>query len=529
MDEFPHILFNDNLNRCIDVAVIQSVRHLKLLRAYRVLKDRILVGLTYDEFKTKLWKAFTTIVARRFNFWINALYNKFGRYGKGMEDHIQKCLPPLDVIMVWHSLLLNPKSCQDVFRYCDFECFLDVPLPLQKIDSVISNTTFLYEQPAVNIDVYYHFMLTNSDASFTELNYDCYAPFDPSAIKVPIYCPNCRYKLGMVDLMDTNNFGYADEQFKFVSWTNCNCGFERLVDHLELTKRLLYHDVHQFQQIPGIFKHFSSSINKHPISSGINEFDIDHDVKFVVMTNKDLLKTSSYLLFVEHILLKVPTRQRVIFREYLEMNSISNTISSGLILHIDLVDCVARHCVFIDKVDRMDWLNTLELRKSLELAFDRYLKFINMVPAVRSLIPTLDIDLLWHTHQLNHRAYHHFCNANCGKLVDHPDRIANFKFVPDFESFCSEWFKKHNQTYTLCLCDICSTSRDKSSLEYHLQYHQLVQDEHKFHITHVSDHNSCSIPSKPDVLVNFHSYKDVDTPLHVSLRGPVHSQLYYDY
>lgn len=540
MNELTH--FADVLNEFTtkspgksgDIAVIQCIRHLKILRSYKVLKERILVGLTHPQYTEKLWTAFITIAARRFNLWVNSLYNKFGKNSSGMGDFISGCLPPLDVIMVWHSLLLNPKSCQDVFKYLNFESFLNIPLPLNQIDLLITNTTFIYQQSPLYIDKFYHFMLTNSDATMGDITYDCYAPFDPSTIKLPIFCPKCNHKLGTADLIGAKGFGYAESLFQFVSWTNCKCGFDRLLNHLELIKRLLFHDVNQFQQIPGIYKHFSPNINKISVFEGVNQFDIDHGIKFVIMTNQDLLKLSSYASFLSAVNDKLKPREKVILTEYLQMKCISSTIAGGLTIRIDLVDCVLRHGVFIDKIEEMKWIESPELFGSLKCAFDRYIKFIDIVSTISTPIPTLDIDLLWHTHQLHHKAYHDFCRSYGGKLIDHPDRIPNFKLISGFEITCVKWYQKYNQPYTFCLCDICSINRDA----YHQTscssssplYFPLVQDEHKFNITHISDHNSCAIPYQGlnNSREKWHQYQDVDTPLSVEVWNEATANIYHD-
>ncbi|AEO55157.1 hypothetical protein MYCTH_2107828 [Thermothelomyces thermophilus ATCC 42464] len=55
----------------------------------------------------------------------------------------------------------------------------------------------------------------------------------------------------------------------------------------------------------------------------------------------------------------------------------------------------------------------------------RYLKFLGLIKAHRSttFVPTLDIDLVWHTHQLAPAAYDAYCRAHVGHPVNHDDTI----------------------------------------------------------------------------------------------------------
>lgn len=39
-------------------------------------------------------------------------------------------------------------------------------------------------------------------------------------------------------------------------------------------------------------------------------------------------------------------------------------------------------------------------------------------------VPTLDIDLVWHTHQLSPDSYDAFCEQNIGRRIEHDDTIA---------------------------------------------------------------------------------------------------------
>ncbi|KHC41954.1 hypothetical protein MGQ_01247, partial [Candida albicans P76067] len=68
---------------------------------------------------------------------------------KKFESMMSQIMPPLDVIMVWHAFLLNPKTFYDSFTRTDFIVFAKYPLPLDRIHGCIDNTTFEFNVPEI--------------------------------------------------------------------------------------------------------------------------------------------------------------------------------------------------------------------------------------------------------------------------------------------------------------------------------------------------------------------------------------------
>lgn len=61
----------------------------------------------------------------------------------------------------------------------------------------------------------------------------------------------------------------------------------------------------------------------------------------------------------------------------------------------------------------------------LEVYQGRYVKFLQLMKDYPStvFVPTLDIDLVWHTHQLSPYAYNTYCRTNVGRPINHDDTI----------------------------------------------------------------------------------------------------------
>ena len=75
------------------------------------------------------------------------------------------------------------------------------------------------------------------------------------------------------------------------------------------------------------------------------------------------------------------------------------------------------------------------------------------------LVPTLDIDLMWHTHQLWNYGYFKDClESPCHTGIDHDDTVDENKLDDGYEYTCKMYRKLFKQEYSvaiviLVLCD----------------------------------------------------------------------------
>ena len=123
-------------------------------------------------------------------------------------------------------------------------------------------------------------------------------------------------------------------------------------------------------------------------------------------------------------------------------------------LSIDLVAASLRQRSFTTKIvrDCAD-INSPTL---LSRATTRYKKFLFLMMDGESghakgvdFVPTLDIDLCWHTHQLFPRSYQEWCFKNLGQGVDHDDTIGETVATQGLRSISLAWFSKYGECYTM--------------------------------------------------------------------------------
>lgn len=91
----------------------------------------------------------------------------------------------------------------------------------------------------------------------------------------------------------------------------------------------------------------------------------------------------------------------------------------------ELRGAVIRQCDFVDKMSAKIWIRSPALPGTLRRAIDRYGKFLALIRLHPGMIvvPTLDIDLAWHTHQCSAAAYSDDVQELTGKFVDHNDKL----------------------------------------------------------------------------------------------------------
>ncbi|KAH7146301.1 hypothetical protein EDB81DRAFT_689454 [Dactylonectria macrodidyma] len=122
-----------------------------------------------------------------------------------------------------------------------------------------------------------------------------------------------------------------------------------------------------------------------------------------------------------------------------------------------LIDNVTRQLVFVDKMNRHLWIRSPALAGTLTRAVERYenyLELFQLYPG-KMLVPTLDIDLVWHTHQLSADNYKTVTESRCGRFINHNDKLGKPTLNTGMKD-TQELFQVHfGQAYSICLCWDC--------------------------------------------------------------------------
>ena len=107
---------------------------------------------------------------------------------------------------------------------------------------------------------------------------------------------------------------------------------------------------------------------------------------------------------------------------------------------IDLHAATKRHLRFGNRVIR---LKPIINRGYLESAAERYEQFLKLGAEMDTVVPTLDIDIIWHSHMLSPVDYFTECKELAGRVLDHKDELPSSELEVSFTKTKDVWNKKY--------------------------------------------------------------------------------------
>jgi hypothetical protein len=122
-------------------------------------------------------------------------------------------------------------------------------------------------------------------------------------------------------------------------------------------------------------------------------------------------------------------------------------------LSIDLVAASLRQREFAKKIVG-DECQGIDTPFALFKATTRYHKFLLLMkrkPGKKgriALVPTLDIDLCWHTHQLHAASYRKWCIEHLGAAINHDDTVGRMSLDNGLRETSLAWFDAYRETYS---------------------------------------------------------------------------------
>lgn len=499
--------------------------HLKLMKSFQNLRKTVIVSSDVKA-GAKSWQVFVTNAARRFIIYVSALkcymfpnsveahypideitmYKKACARNRRSLEIMSNHLPPLDIVMVWHAFAHNPRVFYDTFLRNDFLTFVFIPFPLRLLSDAISDATFEY-LPKVALVLGFHKIM---NAYGVTMEYEFNGPFIANITRVPVFCPVCHQMIhGSVALSNETNTGFADANFIISDVTLC-CGFHGRIHHDQLRRRQLYADLSDRRTLPYIYKYFSlvwSNGDEDPLH-------FDTATKSESIQVKELLKNLS----LEAVLLghrPFPIRQKLqmVGRNYVTFNLIYLTIPrpNTIQIHEDLVGCVMRLGRFIDTINTINLIQNPTRKALIAQSIKRYQNFVSLMLRFQNskkLVPTIDIDLIWHTHMLSSYLYFPWClekGAN-SVMTEHDDMIEETLLDKSFGITSKLYYSEYGHDYSDCSCWYCDMARLKSQglIKRIFTYRMLkgnatvTNSESRLDgcLTHVSIHSAISIPSE---------------------------------
>ncbi|KAF9515839.1 hypothetical protein BS47DRAFT_723038 [Hydnum rufescens UP504] len=366
--------------------------HLTILGAFDALHQKVRqVGANDPD---AAWAVFLARAVYRFQKW--APCAKFA-------DTEVSPMPPLDVLMVWHSYLLNPRIYfEDGLRV--FPNLLAIPsFPLLYISTTISPITFLPDTPA-------HFHKSSWESQ-THLPYE-YTLITARSETLDVPCPTCEGEVMVpVPWITDAGTGFAQRNFH-AQCEYCKRSFSREA----MCVRKFCNDVVRVRESPS--NCFLAGTLLNPVTGARS----DADAKLL---NERLILTS---IFKDETAAGVARKLNFRLRNVRTYTAASfhgilpQRIRRSLACYddpspfsLELTGAVLRQGSFIQKMVGLGWtapgrfsgsagdLNDVHV---LVRCIARYHAFLDlMTSGVTFFVPTIDIDLAWHTHQLLNNKY----------------------------------------------------------------------------------------------------------------------------
>ncbi|KAI9369131.1 hypothetical protein BJX61DRAFT_545876 [Aspergillus egyptiacus] len=428
-------------------------------------------------------------------------------------------LPPLDVLMVWHAHMLNPRSfLEDCIRQGKIS-FWSAGFPWEVINASIDDQTLTYDPGETAIRAF---------PSKTKLDWDNLQGLPTRRLQ----CPNCSYENtapwtnGKLKLPFNKAFddwrGYTDKHFR-IDCGQCQLG----ITHESLRVQKFRQDVEELLErripMPGTFYNLGGvpqQLDKHHRRRQSADFpnrlikaakrDIREYMRSTLWVCPSVTMLRDYLgalLRDRGVMIKAnPNSNSSLCREekvaFRRMMSRYWDNSSQFAL--DLVGAVVRQGTFIQKMDNIDWLHSPTVTETMHRLIRKYAIFFQIMSSNpgRMAVPTLDVDLAWHTHQLSPRRYFKYSTHRTeqdGKraiFIDHDDKVSEIKLSDAFE-WTTKAYRKITDggIYSECTCWYCEATR-ASDLQSRLLFPS--SSAAKARVAAANLHDNPAISSNPD-------------------------------
>ncbi|KFY30091.1 hypothetical protein V494_08272, partial [Pseudogymnoascus sp. VKM F-4513 (FW-928)] len=417
-------------------------------------------------------------------------------------------LPPLDVLMVWHSFMLNPRNyLEDCMRFGLRDTWY-AGMPWKAVNESI-NDNFYYEA-------------THSAKLKWAATNRPWDNLDEPSVK-SMKCPRCSTLLSIpwttasMDESVVHNWdmkyvghGYAEADL-LESCPVCNLNVTHDILRVSKFKRdaedLLRSDYpmggtvvpgkggtpikvrdNDPTKVPQSFP--NRLIKEHLRSEVLNLNKEDYGSQFCRTGNLIYVRTLiEESIGDKSIIAKIngyATKGTLYPDERLAVrHMMSRYWTNHSLFSMELSSAVIRQGSFVDKMHKIDWLHSptaLSTMERLLIKYERFFRIMAFNPA-KTAVPTLDVDLAWHTHQLTPREYYLFSiKMTIDRFIDHDDKIDEEKLSEGFEWTSKEYERTYGTVYSECTCWYCESIRAKhvnpaNSILKTTSKHDKISDE----------------------------------------------------
>ncbi|CAF0919783.1 unnamed protein product, partial [Adineta steineri] len=136
------------------------------------------------------------------------------------------------------------------------------------------------------------------------------------------------------------------------------------------------------------------------------------------------------------------------YHSFIPFKSIKH--QSKFVPSLDLASAVLRQIDFLQKFQKHNLfsMNLLKMnRDSFEKMVQNYVSFVKLANNNGIIVPTFEIDLIWHTYMRFPSSYQETSIALCGFLLNHDDSIEDNVLTDGYQKTADRWKSTYNVDY----------------------------------------------------------------------------------
>ncbi|KAH7318890.1 hypothetical protein B0J17DRAFT_773168 [Rhizoctonia solani] len=368
-------------------------------------------------------------------------------------------VPPLDVLMAWHTYMLNPRVYYEDGVTKKSRLLGILAFPFNLIDGIIDIDTLAALRPSQCRREHFE--------SLTGQIWTC-PPNTGFTDTVFVPCPRCEHKtLNEVFWIKQAKTGFGENDFKAQCRTCMG-----VIDRTTMMVRAVCDDI--FRVLPGLIQSAGSLTSQAFISGTLLNWRTGQpDYEGAAVGNKVLLKHfldsasmrgmsgNKLAKSIDYSVKKLET----VLKEALSLRDGGSLVTRILSYYrcpyypfsIELCGAILRQGGFIDRLFSLGWIEPRTFDQDPTVIYRciaRYYAWLEVMSQVsqKMLVPTLDIDLVWHTHQLKQQDYRIWTLDVMGEFVDHDDKVEENKLSDAYDQTAEHWEQRWGVPYHVCGC-----------------------------------------------------------------------------
>jgi len=353
--------------------------------------------------------------------------------------NVKKFVPPLDVQIFWYAHLLNPikylEDCYYLFgKFISFEIvnFVEDPESLEYTKQ--KWTKFTNGTQPYDLDIN---KICTQNAVQLEFPYLNGAKFlQDSIVDVRMHC---NLKTSLQPRARTGLQAYNADQLSLIQFKT------------EFRKRCPFT---LNQDFPKLYTQASTPLRTHAVFDPVNgeiiyeklsEMDIEYLRVIKQLLNDNSCVSWNQLLtgVKKAINYKYGYKKTAAFRTFAKLiGSYRNNITP---FGLDLIKSVLRQYEFATEIGQHNWYDDSIIRASIK----RYSNFLSLSKQFSTtlIVPTLDIDLVWHSHQIQNQRYFNFTRQFIS-VLHHNDNVDGRALRLAFVRTAILWKNTFNEPYS---------------------------------------------------------------------------------